>query len=74
VDTYLDVTVSIARSFHPETGENWEGTGVRPDLPVTADKAFDTAYELALSHVLGLGDTGPRRTVAAEARKALDQL
>ncbi|OXM71202.1 S41 family peptidase [Amycolatopsis vastitatis] len=74
VDTYLDVTVSIARSFHPETGENWEGTGVRPDLPVAADKAFDTAYELALSHVLGLGDTGPRRTVAAEARKALDQL
>jgi hypothetical protein len=74
VDTYLDVTVSIARSFHPETGENWEGTGVRPDLPVPADKAFDTAYELALSHVLGLGDTGPRRTVADEARKALDQL
>ncbi|WP_290051526.1 S41 family peptidase [Amycolatopsis solani] len=74
VDTYLDVTVSIARSFHPETGENWEGTGVRPDLPVAADKAFDAAYELALRHVLELGDAGPRRGVAEEARQALDQV
>ncbi|MEU5265104.1 S41 family peptidase [Amycolatopsis sp. NPDC021455] len=74
VDTYLDVTVSIARSFHPETGKNWEGTGVSPDVPVAADKAFDTAYELALRHVLELGEAGPRRGVADEARKALDQL
>jgi C-terminal processing protease CtpA/Prc len=74
VDTYLDVTVSIARSFHPETGENWEGTGVRPDLPVAADKAFDTAYALALAHVLELGDTGPRRAAADEARLALTRL
>jgi C-terminal processing protease CtpA/Prc len=74
VDTYLDVTVSIARSFHPETGQNWEGTGVRPDLPVAADKAFDTAYALALTHVLELGDTGPRRAAADEARLALTRL
>jgi hypothetical protein len=71
VDTYLDVTVSIARSLHPETGENWEGVGVRPDIPVDAEKAFDTAYALALAHVVDLGDTGPRRTVADEARAAL---
>ena len=71
VDTYLDVTVSIARSFHPETGENWEGHGVRPDIPVAEDKAFDTAYALALSHVVELGGAGPRRVVAEEARRAL---
>ncbi|MGW5715548.1 S41 family peptidase [Amycolatopsis sp. NPDC003865] len=74
VDTYLDVTVSIARSLHPETGENWEGTGVRPDLEVPADQAFDKAYGLALRHVLQLGSDGPRRGVAEEARQALDQL
>jgi hypothetical protein len=74
VDTHLDVTVSIARSLHPETGENWEGTGVRPDVPVAADEAFDTAYALALAHVLELGDTGPRRAVAEEARQALGRL
>lgn len=74
VDTYLDVTVSIARSLHPETGENWEGVGVRPDIAVAADQAFDTAYELALRHVLELGADGPRRGVAEEARQALDQV
>ncbi|RSD20246.1 S41 family peptidase [Amycolatopsis eburnea] len=74
VDTYLDVTVSIARSLHPETGENWEGTGVRPDLPVAADQAFDTAYALALKHVLTLGSAGARRGVAEEAREALGQV
>ncbi|MCR6486318.1 S41 family peptidase [Amycolatopsis sp. OK19-0408] len=74
VDTYLDVTVSIARSFHPETGENWEGVGVRPDLPVNAEKAFDTAYALALEHVLSLGSAGPRRVVAEEAREALERV
>ncbi|MEU4518646.1 S41 family peptidase [Amycolatopsis sp. NPDC024027] len=74
VDTYLDVTVSIARSYDPTTGENWEGIGVPPNIPVAADKAFDTAYALALRHVLELGDAGPRRAVADEARAALDQL
>jgi C-terminal processing protease CtpA/Prc len=74
VDTYLDVTVSIARSYDPKTGENWEGIGVPPNIPVVADKAFDTAYALALRHVLELGDAGPRRAVADEARAALDQL
>ncbi|WP_410607380.1 S41 family peptidase [Amycolatopsis sp. lyj-109] len=74
VDTYLDVTVPLARSYDPKTGENWEGTGVPPNIPAAADKAFDTAYALALRHVLELGDEGPRRLVADEARKALDQL
>jgi C-terminal processing protease CtpA/Prc len=71
VDTHLDVTVPVARSYDPKTGENWEGAGVTPDIPVPADEAFDTAYKLALHHVLTLGDTGPRRKVAQEA---LDQL
>lgn len=74
VDTYLDVTVSIARSYDPETGENWEGVGVSPDVPVATDKAFDTAYALALEHVLALGAAGPRRGVAEEARQALDRV
>ncbi|QKV76965.1 S41 family peptidase [Amycolatopsis sp. Hca4] len=74
VDTHLDVTVPIARSYDPETGENWEGVGVTPDIPAAADKAFDTAYALALRHVLELGEEGPRRVVAEEAREALDQL
>jgi C-terminal processing protease CtpA/Prc len=74
VDTYLDVTVPIARSYDPATGENWEGVGVSPDVPVAAEKAFDTAYALALKHVLTLGAAGPRHGVAEEAREALDRV
>ncbi|WP_410562533.1 S41 family peptidase [Amycolatopsis sp. cmx-4-61] len=73
VDTYLDVTVPIARSYDPATGENWEGVGVRPDIPVAAEEAFDTVYALALEHVRSLGSAGARRGVAEEARQALDQ-
>jgi C-terminal processing protease CtpA/Prc len=74
IDTHLDVTVSYARSINPYSKGNWEGDGVRPDIPVPADDAFDVAYQLALEHVLTLGDTGVRRPLADEARLALSDL
>jgi C-terminal processing protease CtpA/Prc len=36
------------RAINPVTKTNWEGTGVEPDVAVDAEKALDTAYELAL--------------------------
>jgi C-terminal processing protease CtpA/Prc len=74
VATHLDVTVSYARSINPVSQANWEGGGVVPDIPVPAAEAFSHAYRLALDHVLTLGDTGPRRAVADEARLALAEL
>jgi C-terminal processing protease CtpA/Prc len=74
VAAHLDVTVSYARSINPVSQGNWEGDGVRPDIPVPAAEAFDAAYGLALEHVLALGDTGARRSVADEARLALSEL
>jgi C-terminal processing protease CtpA/Prc len=74
VATQLDVTVSFARSINPYSKGNWEGDGVQPDISVPVADAFDVAYQLALAHVLTLGDTGPRRSVAAEARLALSEL
>jgi len=71
VATHLDVTVSCARAINPVSRSNWEGGGVVPDIPVPAGDAFEAAYRLALDHVLTLGDTGPRRAVADEARLAL---
>ncbi|MFF5210897.1 S41 family peptidase [Streptosporangium sp. NPDC000396] len=71
VDTHLRVFVPIGRAINPVTGSNWEGTGVVPDVDLPAESAFDHAYRLALRHVLTLGDTGPRRTVAEEARQAM---
>ncbi|MFI9449367.1 S41 family peptidase [Amycolatopsis sp. NPDC052450] len=71
VDTHLDVTVPGGRAVNPVTGTNWEGVGVRPDIAVDVEAAFDTAYALALAHVLTLGDSGVRRQIADEARLTL---
>lgn len=71
IGTHLDVTVSYARSINPYSLGNWEGQGVRPDVPVATRDAFDVAYGLALEHVLKLAVGGPRRAIAEEARTAL---
>lgn len=39
--------VPIGRTFDPETGRGWEGTGVAPDVAVGADEALARALELA---------------------------
>lgn len=64
----LEITVPAARSVNPVTGTNWEGAGVEPDVAVAAREAFDTAYRMALRHVVS-GTTAP--AVLAEARAAL---
>lgn len=40
--------VPYGRAINPITGTNWEGTGVTPDIKVSADKALDVAYTEAL--------------------------
>lgn len=38
------LSVSISKAINPVTKTNWEGTGVKPDIQVSSDKAFNTAY------------------------------
>ena len=45
---WFTVIMPIAVTEHPATGGNWEGVGVRPDVPVAADQALETALRLAL--------------------------
>lgn len=40
----LYLRIPIGRTFNPETGEDWEGRGVTPDIPVGTDK--DALVEL----------------------------
>ncbi len=42
------VFIATGRAINPITKTNWEGTGVKPDVEVDADKALDVARELAL--------------------------
>jgi hypothetical protein len=46
------VFVPSGRAINPVTKTNWEGTGVKPDVPVEADKALETAHQLAVKKLL----------------------
>ncbi len=45
-DNY-EIYIPTARAVYPVTGGNWEGTGVVPDVLVSAESALDTAVVLA---------------------------
>ena len=51
VADYFMVGVPFAKSLDPVTKTNWEGTGVAPDVSVTADDALETAKKLALEKI-----------------------
>ncbi|MEL6810341.1 MAG: S41 family peptidase [Bacteroidota bacterium] len=46
------IWLPMGRAINPITNTNWEGTGVSPHVPTTAQEAFDTAYIKALEMLL----------------------
>jgi hypothetical protein len=68
----VHIAIPFARSINPVTGTNWQGTGVVPDIKVPEEQAYDTAYALALRHILAMADLLP--PIAEEARDALAAL
>ena len=69
VHPHLEATIPVADAVNPKTGTNWEGTGVVPDVPATADEARDIAYGLALEAVIATA--GSTRFEAEGALAAL---
>jgi hypothetical protein len=43
----FSVFVPFGRTYDPDTGKGWEGTGVAPDVATPADRALDVALSLA---------------------------
>jgi hypothetical protein len=43
----LEVFLPMGRTFDPVTGNDWEGTGVLPDVSTPPEKALDVALKLA---------------------------
>ena len=77
LDENFVAAIPAARAINPITGTNWEGVGVRPDVPVPAADALKTAQVAALKGVLA--DLGDRpapayQRVADEARRVLAEL
>ena len=79
----LEIRVPIARAVNPVTGTNWEGIGVEPDVVTDENCALNTAYRMALEHVVAdtasMADLSPAARTAAdvilkEAKAALAQL
>lgn len=51
VHPHLELSVPVARAVNPVSGTNWEGTGVRPDVPCDAEAALDRALSLAAARL-----------------------
>jgi C-terminal processing protease CtpA/Prc len=47
IDSNFTVEVPFARSINPVTKKDWEGTGVVPDVAVSASEALDRAIQFA---------------------------
>jgi retinol-binding protein 3 len=47
IDDHFMIGVPHARAVNPISKSNWEGTGVEPDVPVSATEALEKAEELA---------------------------
>jgi C-terminal processing protease CtpA/Prc len=50
-DEWFTILVPWGRAINPVTKTNWEGTGVVPDIAVSADAALDEAHRRALNDV-----------------------
>jgi hypothetical protein len=61
VTDHFGVGVPFARSINPITKTNWEGTGVKPDMAVTADQALLTAQMLALNKMADKSSADPEK-------------
>jgi hypothetical protein len=53
------------------TGTNWEGTGVRPDVPVPADDALRAAHLRAMERLLAAERNLEHRT---RLQRAIDDV
>jgi hypothetical protein len=74
VHAHFMVNVPRGRAISPVTKTNWEGTGVKPDVAVPADKALDTAYLAALNKVKLTIDAKQRPGMAKEIDDAIAKL
>lgn len=69
IDDQFEFYISTARAVSPVTGENWEGTGVIPDISVPVTSALDTALVEARKAAEAYG-----RSEDEELKKAVDEM
>jgi tetratricopeptide (TPR) repeat protein len=65
IDDLFEIYIPTARAINPVTSDNWDGTGVIPDVIVPSDAALDTALVLARAAAADFAETKERRLSAA---------
>lgn len=68
-DHYM-IFIPTGRAINPVTNTNWEGVGVKPDVAVDADKALETARELAVKALMESKDDKVKERVKADLERA----
>lgn len=63
IDPNLVAVIPVGRSINPITKADWEGSGVKPDVAVAADKALTKANALALRQVMPKIDNPHERSM-----------
>jgi hypothetical protein len=74
---HFEAFIPLGRAINPITNENWEGSGVVPDISTSPPQAFDAAYKLALESVINkIGEPAsrPLSRLLEEAQAALQKL
>jgi hypothetical protein len=74
---HFEAFIPVGRAINPVTKDNWESSGVKPDVLIDPELAQDQAYKMALEDVIeSLGDPPPgsSQRLLKEAQAALDSL
>ncbi|HEY9104679.1 S41 family peptidase [Chitinimonas sp.] len=73
VQAHFQVFVATGRAINPISKTNWEGSGVTPDVAVTATDALTTAHKLALEATIKNSQDADNRKRAETALAKLAQ-
>ena len=71
---HFEVFIPKGRAINPITNQNWEGSGVQPDISVPQEQALKAAYRIALKVIiesLHQPESRPFRQLLEEAQAAL---
>lgn len=74
---HFEVFIPVGRTINPVTMENWQGSGVLPDIQVLQEQALEVAYSMALKSVIesiSKPASEPLNMLLNEAQAALKDL
>lgn len=74
---HFEAFIPNGRAINPVTHDNWEGSGVVPDIHVSQEQALTTAYRTALTTIIASiaePDSVPIHSLLKEAQAALREL